>query len=140
MPRSCRRSSTLRSESGNRTYSITAKRMVSGLVLKYLNGEHFVICRFFKYSLLASTDFNLTVPIIVLVRSFYDILSYGGAYNQGRFVASSFSNASMILRFSIVRSIGDSPCSSMRRASPRISNRKLSCSTFTVLWAKSTSI
>ena len=78
--------------------------------------------------------------IIVLVRSFYDILSYGGAYNQGRFVASSFSNASMILRFSIVRSIGDSPCSSMRRASPRISNRKLSRSTFTVLWAKSTSI
>ena len=61
-PRSCQRSSILRSESGNRTYSITARRMISGLVLKYLNGEHFVICRFFKYSLLASTEFNLTVP------------------------------------------------------------------------------
>ena len=42
-PRSCRRSSTLRSESGKRTYSITAKRMISGLVLKYLKGECFVI-------------------------------------------------------------------------------------------------
>ena len=62
MPRSCRRSSTLRSESGKRTYSITAKRMISGLVLKYLNGECFVICGFYKYTLLASTEFNLTVP------------------------------------------------------------------------------
>jgi hypothetical protein len=38
MPRSCRRSSTFRSESGNRTYSITAKRMNSGLVSKVLKG------------------------------------------------------------------------------------------------------
>ena len=30
--------------------------------LKYLNGERFVICRFYKYTLLASTEFNLTVP------------------------------------------------------------------------------
>jgi integrase/recombinase XerD len=36
--------------------------MISGLVLKYLNGECFVICRCYKYSLLASTKFNLTVP------------------------------------------------------------------------------
>ena len=43
IPRSCRRSSTLRSESGNRTYNITVRRMISGLVLKYLNGECFVI-------------------------------------------------------------------------------------------------
>ena len=62
MPRSCRRSSTLRSESGNRTYSITAKRMISGLVLKYLNGECFVIRGGYKYTLPASTEFNLTVP------------------------------------------------------------------------------
>ncbi|MDP4065777.1 hypothetical protein IMCC1933_21260 [Rhodobacteraceae bacterium IMCC1933] len=62
MPRSCKRSSTLRNESGNRTYSATAKRIVSGLVLKYLNGECFVICGFYKYTLLASTEFNLTVP------------------------------------------------------------------------------
>ena len=44
-PRSCQRSSILRSESGNRTYSITARRMISGLVLKYLNGECLVIIR-----------------------------------------------------------------------------------------------
>jgi hypothetical protein len=43
MPRSCSRSSTLRSESGNRMYIITARRMISGLVLKYLKGERFVI-------------------------------------------------------------------------------------------------
>ena len=34
MPRSCSRSSTLRSDSGNRMYIITARRMISGLVLK----------------------------------------------------------------------------------------------------------
>jgi hypothetical protein len=62
MPRSCRRSSTLRSESGNRTYNITAKRMISGLVLKYLNGECFVIRQAYETTLLASTEFNLTVP------------------------------------------------------------------------------
>ena len=62
MRRSCKRSSTLRSESGNRTYNITVRRMISGLVLKYLNGECFVICGCYKYTLLASTEFNLTVP------------------------------------------------------------------------------
>jgi hypothetical protein len=36
--------------------------MISGLVLKYLNGECFVICGFYKYTRLASTEFNLTVP------------------------------------------------------------------------------
>jgi len=36
--------------------------MISGLVLKNLNGECFVICGFYKYTLLASTEFNLTVP------------------------------------------------------------------------------
>ena len=50
IPRSCKKSSTLRSESGKRTCSITAKRMISGLVLKYLNGACFVICRCYKYS------------------------------------------------------------------------------------------
>jgi hypothetical protein len=34
MPRSCRRSSKLQSDSGNRMYIITARRMISGLVLK----------------------------------------------------------------------------------------------------------
>ena len=42
-PRSCRRSSTLRGESGKRTYIITARRMISGLVLKYLKGLGFVM-------------------------------------------------------------------------------------------------
>ena len=40
--------------------------MISGLVLKYLNGECFVICGCYKYTLLASTEFNLTVPEYVL--------------------------------------------------------------------------
>jgi hypothetical protein len=30
-----------------------------------MNGECFVICGFYKYTLLASTDFNLTVPWIM---------------------------------------------------------------------------
>ena len=62
MPRSCRRSSTLRSESGKRTYSITAKRMISGPVLKDQNGECFVICGFYKFTLPVSSSFCLTVP------------------------------------------------------------------------------
>ena len=37
-------------------------RMISGLVLKYLNGECFVIWRGYETTLLASTEFNLTVP------------------------------------------------------------------------------
>jgi hypothetical protein len=35
MPRSCSKSSTFRSESGYQTYIITARRMISGEVLKY---------------------------------------------------------------------------------------------------------
>ena len=41
MPRSWSRSSTFLSNSGNRTYIITARRMISWLVLKYLNGSRF---------------------------------------------------------------------------------------------------
>ena len=67
-PRSCKRSSTLRRKSGNRTYSITAKRMISGRVLKYLNGECFIIRRGYEYTLLASTALNLTVPPFELHR------------------------------------------------------------------------
>jgi len=43
--------------------------MISGLVLKYLNGECFVIWGFYKYTLLASTEFNLTVPSRVLFKN-----------------------------------------------------------------------
>jgi putative transposase len=60
--------------------------MISGLVLKYLNGECFVICEFYKYTLLASTEFNLTVPTAEVCRkhglcqgTFYKYQSkYGG--------------------------------------------------------------
>jgi hypothetical protein len=45
--------------------------MISGLVLKYLNGECFVICGFYKYTLLASTEFNLTVPNKLFVQHYY---------------------------------------------------------------------
>ena len=62
----CRRSSKLRSESGKRTYSITAKRMISGHVLKYLNGECFVIRRGYETTLPVSSSFCLTVPIVFL--------------------------------------------------------------------------
>ena len=37
--------------------------MISGLVLKYLNGKCFVIRQAYETTLLASTEFNLTVPI-----------------------------------------------------------------------------
>ena len=43
--------------------------MISGLVLKYLNGACIVICGCYKYSLLASTKFNLTVPWLDLLKS-----------------------------------------------------------------------
>ncbi len=62
IPRSCKRSSTLRSDSGKRTYSITAKRMISGLVLKCLSGECFVIQRGYGTALHGSSSFYLTVP------------------------------------------------------------------------------
>ena len=54
--------STLRSESGKPTYSITAKRMISGLVLKYLNGERFVIRLGYETARPVSSSFCLTVP------------------------------------------------------------------------------
>ena len=47
--------------------------MVSGLVLKDLNGECFVICGFYKYTLLASTEFNLTVPAVELKNAAFDL-------------------------------------------------------------------
>ena len=64
-PRSCQRSSILRSESGKRTYSITAKRMISRLVLKDLNGECFGIRRGYETTLHGSSSFCLTVPFRV---------------------------------------------------------------------------
>ena len=39
IPRSARRSSTLRSDSGYLTYIITTRRMTSGELLKYRNGS-----------------------------------------------------------------------------------------------------
>jgi hypothetical protein len=43
MPRSCSMSSTFRRDSGNRMQSITARRIISGLVLKYRDGLRFVV-------------------------------------------------------------------------------------------------
>ncbi|MEP1200127.1 integrase core domain-containing protein, partial [Tateyamaria sp.] len=48
---------------GNRTYIMTARRMISGLVLKYLNGLGFVIPRSYGTTLPASTRFPLTMPL-----------------------------------------------------------------------------
>ena len=42
-PRSWSRSPTFRSDKGNRTYIITARRMISGLVRKYRNGLRLLI-------------------------------------------------------------------------------------------------
>ena len=42
--------------------------MISGRVLKYLNGECFIIRRGYEYTLLASTALNLTVPPFELHR------------------------------------------------------------------------
>jgi hypothetical protein len=58
--------STLRSESGKRMYSITAKRMISGLVLKYPNGECFVIRRGYGTAHPVSSSFYLTIPCELL--------------------------------------------------------------------------
>ena len=68
-PRSCKRSSTLRSDSGKRTYSITAKRMISGLVLKYQNGECFVIRRGYETARPVSSSFCLPGPSVLYQKS-----------------------------------------------------------------------
>ena len=72
--RSRNRSSTLQSESGNRTYIITASRMTSGLVLKQRNGECFVIRHGCKVDLPASRKSNLTEPYALLIP--FEIKSY----------------------------------------------------------------
>ena len=49
-----------------RTLQMERLRMISGLVLKYLNGECFVIRRRYKLALPASSKFTLTKPTVVL--------------------------------------------------------------------------
>ena len=49
--------------------SIIANRMISGLVLKDLNVEFFVIRQGYETALPASTEFNLTVPPTMLDES-----------------------------------------------------------------------
>lgn len=46
----------------NRMYSITAKRMVSGLVLKYLNKGGWVMPKRYETPLIHSSEVNLTRP------------------------------------------------------------------------------
>ena len=59
-PRSCSKSSTCRSESGYRTYIITAKRMISGDVLKYRKG--LLIRECYENAIFGSSEFPLTLP------------------------------------------------------------------------------
>ena len=62
VPRSCSRSSTFVSESGKRTYIVTAKRMISGLLWKYLKGSFLLIPEGYGTALPASTEILLTAP------------------------------------------------------------------------------
>lgn len=61
-PRSCSRSSTFRSESGNRTYIMTARRMISCEVLKYLKGPGLVLRKCYSAPCPAATRVPLTLP------------------------------------------------------------------------------
>ena len=73
MSRSCRRSSTFRSDSGKRTYIMTARRMISGLLRKYLKGPRFVMAGGYEAALPASTGFLLTKPNAALVQQAFGI-------------------------------------------------------------------
>ena len=85
MPRSCISSSKLRSESGKRTYSITARRMISGLVLRYLNGARFVIRRGYETARPVSSSFCLTVPLLmVTVERIFELQQWSYCDNIGQ--------------------------------------------------------
>src|SRR6056297_1268554 len=60
--RSCRRSSTSRSDSGNRKYIIIARRIISGLLWEHLKGSRFVMAGGYGPALPAFTGFLLTGP------------------------------------------------------------------------------
>lgn len=62
MLRSYSRSSTFRTESGKRTYIMTARRMIAGLLWKYLNGSRFVMDGRYETAFPASSRFVLTGP------------------------------------------------------------------------------
>ena len=62
IPRSCSRSLTFRRDRGNRTWSITARRMISGLVLKYLKGLGLLIRQRQAHALPGSSHVGLTEP------------------------------------------------------------------------------
>ena len=64
MSRSCSRSSTSLSDSGNRTYIITASRMISALVLKYQNGLCLIMPRNHIATLPFTTEFPLIGPFV----------------------------------------------------------------------------
>jgi hypothetical protein len=49
-------------QQGNLTYIITAKRIISGLVLEYLNGLGLVIARRYESALPATTNFLMILP------------------------------------------------------------------------------
>ena len=56
------RSALSEPEQPQQVKSITARRMISGRVLKHLNGERFVIRRGYETALHGSSWFCLTVP------------------------------------------------------------------------------
>lgn len=58
--RSCRISSTLQSDSGNRMHTITARRMISGLVRQHRTAERLDLRRGQRGALVASSQFPLT--------------------------------------------------------------------------------
>jgi hypothetical protein len=51
-------------QGANRTYIMTARRTISGLVLKWRNGERFVIQGSYSGALSVSTNFLLTKPCV----------------------------------------------------------------------------
>ena len=66
--------------------------MISGLVLKYLNGEYFVIRRGYKASLHSSSSFCLTVPVwdvhLEMTRQIATTHFAGTAMNWGQFATN----------------------------------------------------
>ena len=62
MPRSCSKSLTFRGGRGKRTYIITARQIMSGLVLEFRNGVCFVVCPRDETALPLAGRFLLTLP------------------------------------------------------------------------------
>jgi hypothetical protein len=64
----------LRCQSGNLTYNIAARRMISGLLRKYLNGSLLVIGKDYETALPASTQILLKRPNAAFLKQFLNIM------------------------------------------------------------------